>query len=152
MRDISGILGVNRGSFYYHPQEDPSEVVLQSEIEKLAGRYPRYGYRRITQLLQRQGYTVGTRRVARFITSASPMSFQTRCPSNCVWMKKRFRPEGRILTPKPLSVASRKSRVSIAGISVLILDSVSRSFAKLFSCNQLQTRTKLDANQAASAG
>ena len=67
MRDICGILGVNRGSFYYHPQEDPSEAVLRSEIEKLARRYPRYGYRRITQLLQRQGYTVGTRRVARLM-------------------------------------------------------------------------------------
>ncbi len=67
MRDICGILGVNRGSFYYHPQEDPSEALLRSEIEKLARRYPRYGYRRITQLLQRQGYTVGTRRVARLM-------------------------------------------------------------------------------------
>ena len=67
MRDICGILGVNRGSFYYHPQEDPSEAMLRSEIEKLARRYPRYGYRRITQLLQRQGYTVGTRRVARLM-------------------------------------------------------------------------------------
>ena len=67
MRDICGTLGVNRGSFYYHPQEDPSEALLRSEIEKLVGRYPRYGYRRITQLLQRQGYTVGTRRVARLM-------------------------------------------------------------------------------------
>ena len=67
MRDICGILGVNRGSFYYHRQEDPSEAVLRSEIETLAGRYPRYGYRRITQLLRRQGYTVGTRRVARLM-------------------------------------------------------------------------------------
>ena len=67
MRDICGILGVNRGSFYYHRQEDPSEALLRSEIEKLAGEYPRYGYRRITQLLQRQGYTVGTRRVARLM-------------------------------------------------------------------------------------
>ena len=67
MRDICETLGFNRSSFYYHRQEDPSEVVLRSEIEKLAGRYPRYGYRRITQLLLRQGYTVGTRRVARLI-------------------------------------------------------------------------------------
>ncbi len=67
MRDISGILGVNRGSFYYQPKADPSEAVLRAEIEKLAGAYPRYGYRRITQLLQRQGYTVGTRRVARLM-------------------------------------------------------------------------------------
>ncbi len=59
MRDICGILGVNRSSFYYQPKADLSEVsVLRAEIEKLAGRYLRYGYRRITQLLQRQGYTV----------------------------------------------------------------------------------------------
>ena len=67
MRDICQILGVNRSSFYYHPQEDPSQEQLRSEIETLAGRYPRYGYRRITQMLQRQGYTVGTRRVARLM-------------------------------------------------------------------------------------
>ena len=67
MRDICGILGVNRGSFYYHRQEDPSEAVLRAEIEKLAGAYPRYGYRRITELLVRQGYSVGTRRVARLM-------------------------------------------------------------------------------------
>ena len=67
MRDICETLGVNRSSFYYHPKEDPSEAVLCAEIEKLAGAYPRYGYRRITQLLVRQGYSVGTRRVARLM-------------------------------------------------------------------------------------
>ena len=67
MRDICGILGINRSSFYYQPREDPSEEVLRAEIEKLAGAYPRYGYRRITQLLLRQGYTVGTRHVARLM-------------------------------------------------------------------------------------
>ena len=67
MRDISDILNVNRSSFYYQPSESPSEAVLLAEIEKLAGAYPRYGYRRITQMLQRQGYTVGTRRVARLM-------------------------------------------------------------------------------------
>ena len=67
MRDICEILGVNRSSFYYQPSESPSEAVLLAEIEKLAGAYPRYGYRRITQLLVRQGYTVGTRRVARLM-------------------------------------------------------------------------------------
>ena len=67
VREICQTLGFNRSSFYYHPQEDPSEELLRSEIEKLAGAYPRYGYRRITQLLLRQGYTVGTRRVARLM-------------------------------------------------------------------------------------
>ena len=64
MRDICDILDVNRSSFYYQPRADPSEEILRAEIETLARRYPRYGYRRITQLLVRQGYTVGTRRVA----------------------------------------------------------------------------------------
>ena len=63
--------GFNRSSFYYHPQEDPSEELLRSEIETLAGRYPRYGYRRITQLLLRMGYTVGTRRVARLMKNSN---------------------------------------------------------------------------------
>ena len=67
MRDICETLGFNRSSFYYHPKEDPSEAVLRAEIETLARRYPRYGYRRITQLLVRQGYAVGTRRVARLM-------------------------------------------------------------------------------------
>ena len=67
MREICETLGFNRSSFYYHPQEDPSEDALRSEIETLSGRYPRYGYRRITELLLRQGYTVGTRRVARLM-------------------------------------------------------------------------------------
>ncbi len=67
MRDICGILGVNRSSFYYQPKADPSQEDLRAEIEKLAGANPRYGYRRIRQLLLRQGYTVGTRRVARLM-------------------------------------------------------------------------------------
>ena len=71
MREICETLGFNRSSFYYHPQEDLSEALLPSEIEKLAGRYPRYGYRRITQLLLRRGYTVGTRRVARLMKNSN---------------------------------------------------------------------------------
>ena len=71
VREICETLGFNRSSFYYHPQEDPSEDALRSEIETLAGRYPRYGYRRITQLLLHMGYTVGTRRVARLMKNSN---------------------------------------------------------------------------------
>ena len=41
--------------------------MLRDEIEKLSARYPKYGYRRITQLLLRMGYTVGYRRIARLM-------------------------------------------------------------------------------------
>lgn len=37
----------------------------------LAARYPRYGYRRITEELLRMGYTLGYRRVARLMKSAN---------------------------------------------------------------------------------
>ena len=38
-------------AMYYHPKQDPCEL-------ELSLLYPTYGYRRITQLLVRLGYTV----------------------------------------------------------------------------------------------
>ena len=67
VRQICETLGLNRSSLYYQPKSDPSQEVLRDEIEKLSGRYPKYGYRRITQLLLRMGYTVGYRRIARLM-------------------------------------------------------------------------------------
>ena len=64
VRHICDTLGFNRSTLYYQPQKDPFEQVLRDEIEKLSARYPRYGYRRITQMLVRMGYAVGYRRVA----------------------------------------------------------------------------------------
>ena len=56
MRQICDALGFNRSSLYYEPK---------------SARYPRYGYRRITEELLRMGYTVGRRRVARLMKSAN---------------------------------------------------------------------------------
>ena len=67
VRYICDVLGFNRSSLYYQPKPDPIEHELRDEIEKLAARYPKYGYRRITQLLLRMGYAVGYRRVARLM-------------------------------------------------------------------------------------
>ncbi len=67
VRQICEVLGFTRSNLYYHPKQDPSEEVLRDEIETLALRYPTYGYRRITQLLQRMGYTVGYKRVSRLM-------------------------------------------------------------------------------------
>ena len=49
VRQICETLGLNRSGLYYQPKSDPSQEVLRDEIEKLSGRYPKYGYRRITQ-------------------------------------------------------------------------------------------------------
>ena len=67
VREISETLGFNRSLLYYHPKSEMSDEALRDEIQRLASRYPKYGYRRITALLVRMGYTVGYRRVARLM-------------------------------------------------------------------------------------
>ena len=64
VRQICETLGFTRSTLYYQSKQDPCEEVLRDEIETLALRYPKYGYRRITKLLLRMGYTVGYKRVA----------------------------------------------------------------------------------------
>ena len=70
VRQISKTLGYNRNLLYYHPKCAPSEGELREKIEALCLEYPKYGYRRIRELLLRQGYTVSHRRVARFMKAA----------------------------------------------------------------------------------
>ena len=70
VREICQTLDFNRNLIYYHPKSDPSEAELREEIEQLALRHPKYGYRRITKLLVRMGYPVGYRRVARLMKEA----------------------------------------------------------------------------------
>ena len=67
VRQICDALGLHRSSLYYQSKTDPSEQQLRDEIEQLSARYPTYGYRRITQLLKRMGYDVGTTRIARLM-------------------------------------------------------------------------------------
>ena len=71
VRQICETLGFNKRTLYYQPKIDPSEDILRAEIQRLAARYPTYGYRRITKVLLRMGYTVGYKRVARLMKSAN---------------------------------------------------------------------------------
>ena len=67
MRQICEVLGFNKSTLYYQPKIDPREEVLRDKIGQLAAAYPTYGYRRITEVLMRQGYSVGHRRIARLM-------------------------------------------------------------------------------------
>ena len=71
VRQICETLGFNKSTLYYQPKIDPCEEVLRTEIEQLAARYPKYGYRRITKVLVRMGYPIGYRRVGRLMKSAN---------------------------------------------------------------------------------
>src|SRR5436305_15186966 len=54
-------------STYYHRSTVAHEQALRQAIVAVAGEWPRYGYRRITKQLQRQGWSVNHKRVERLM-------------------------------------------------------------------------------------
>jgi putative transposase len=58
-------LGLARSAAYYLPRESVESRRLRKEIVALSQRHPRYGYRRITALLRREGWGVNAKRVQR---------------------------------------------------------------------------------------
>ena len=54
-----------RSSYHYDRKVLPDEVILTDRIIELAMDYGRYGYRRITALLQIEGWKVNHKRVER---------------------------------------------------------------------------------------
>jgi putative transposase len=58
------LLDVDRSSYRYEPRPDQN-AALREELLKLARQKPRYGYRRLHALLERQGHGVNVKRVYR---------------------------------------------------------------------------------------
>jgi len=63
-------MGLARSSYYYQPTASSPERLkreadLRGRIEEIALRFPRYGYRRMTAQLQREGWPVNHKRVLR---------------------------------------------------------------------------------------
>jgi len=58
-------LGLARSSFYLTSQRRPESQALDQEIKTLSQKHRRYGYRRITALLRREGREVNSKRVQR---------------------------------------------------------------------------------------
>ncbi len=59
------VLGQVRRTQRYTPMVEDHEVLLTTNIISLASEYGRYGYRRITALLRRDGWGVNHKRVER---------------------------------------------------------------------------------------
>ena len=59
------VLGQHRSTQRKRPRGRPDDELLTADIIRLASRYGRYGYRRITAMLQSEGWTVNTKRVER---------------------------------------------------------------------------------------
>ena len=56
-----------RRTYYYKPKKKPSDKVLMTRMEQICLEYPRYGYRRVTKQLQREGWIVNHKKVARIM-------------------------------------------------------------------------------------
>ena len=63
------LLGLSRSSFYYAPGGESREnLLLMKEIDRIYTRWPFYGYPRITDELQVQGWVVNEKRIARLMS------------------------------------------------------------------------------------
>ena len=56
-----------RRSYYYKPKNKPSDEALISRMEDICLEFPRYGYRRVTKQLKREGWTINHKKVARIM-------------------------------------------------------------------------------------
>ena len=66
---ICDVVGYSRSRYYYKqkPEEPNQDETFRRAIADVAGRYPTYGYRRITKQLQREGWKVNHKRVSRLM-------------------------------------------------------------------------------------
>jgi transposase InsO family protein len=58
-------LGLARSSYYRNSAMSPERRTSQQQILSLSREHPRYGYRRVTALLRREGQAINTKRVQR---------------------------------------------------------------------------------------
>jgi putative transposase len=70
---ICEVLDYPRSQVYYQAQAPVDETDIQAAIRQIAGQYPTYGYRRVTQQLQRQGHVINHKRVARLMAEMGLM-------------------------------------------------------------------------------
>ena len=59
------VLGQCRATQRYSPRKEEDEERLRSDVIRLASEYGRYGYKRITALLNQDGWRINHKRVAR---------------------------------------------------------------------------------------
>lgn len=64
---VCEVLEYGRPNLYYQARVPTDESAIKAAIVDVAGRYPKYGYRRITQQLKREGHQVNHKRIARLM-------------------------------------------------------------------------------------
>jgi transposase InsO family protein len=67
VRLLCRLLGVPRSSVYYKPRSEIDEAMIKTALLDLAAEWPTYGYRRLTVMMQRDGWPVNSKRIRRFM-------------------------------------------------------------------------------------
>ncbi|ACL62515.1 hypothetical protein Mnod_8384 (plasmid) [Methylobacterium nodulans ORS 2060] len=86
-RHACRIVGQHRGTHRYVPTVPADEDALTCAIIALASEYGRYGYRRVTALLQAAGWQVGKDRVQRIWRREGLKVPQKHRPRGRLWLK-----------------------------------------------------------------
>ena len=71
-------MSLPRSSYYYKPTESDADEALSARIEQLAEEYEKYGYRRMTAQLHREGIGVNHKKVSRIMREKGLKAKQTR--------------------------------------------------------------------------
>ena len=66
-RRVSGLMMINRSTMNYRSRRDPQHA-LRVRMRELAASRVRFGYRRLTVLLRREGWAVNAKRIYRLYT------------------------------------------------------------------------------------
>ena len=66
-RHAAGLIPINRATLRYEHHRDPQDA-LRVRLRELAGSRVRYGYRRLTVMLKREGWEVNAKRIYRLYT------------------------------------------------------------------------------------
>ena len=96
-RRICRALSVDRKTVRYQPQVRVDEDQVTARISELACNYGRYGYRRITALLRREGFLINHKRVERIWKEQGLKVPQKQSKKRRLWLNDgscvRLRPE-----------------------------------------------------------
>ncbi len=65
VRWLCRLFGCPRARLYRTPAVAADEAELRKAVERVAGAWPTYGYRRVTAMLRRDGWAVNAKRVRR---------------------------------------------------------------------------------------
>ena len=63
------LVGLARSTYDHAAHEAEDEAALRSALRRVAGDWPTYGYRRVTAMLRREGWSVNGKRVRRVMRS-----------------------------------------------------------------------------------